>query len=403
MHLLHHQLQPLPLPCTWRIPVATIRMSGRVLSAGPVSSEGDARPARWMTLTAGAFAGAFEACLVFPVENVKTQLQLPRTPPFAGPLDCIRTTLRTHGPAGFYTGISAAATGAIVKASVRFFTFDSIKRAAFRAFPLPPPPAPGASAPTRSRAHAPLVTVLSGLAAGVVEAVVAVTPSECIKTKLIHDRAQSAPQHGSLTALVGAIAREEGIRGFYHGLGPTVVRQGANQAVRFSVYTAAAAAMMRRNASMAAGSGGKAGKSDMDGEGGAVGQLGSGQALLAGALAGFVSVYVTMPIDVVKVRISSSSEFMVLLLILSYHLIFIVLFLLPFSTDSDAKPCHRRRPCWLRHLLLHCCSPRRRPPPWRCLLPEGHCGARRRARSVAGDVAPAYACDFLLGNHVCRV
>jgi len=81
-------------------------------------------------------------------------------------------------------------------------------------------------------------TVLAGLGAGVVEAVVAVTPSETIKyahaqepgreltlrTKLIQDAASARPVYTSTMNGTITICRTEGFGGVYRGLVPTVGR-----------------------------------------------------------------------------------------------------------------------------------------------------------------------------------
>jgi solute carrier family 25 citrate transporter 1 len=79
--------------------------------------------------------------------------------------------------------------------------------------------------------------MLAGLCAGVVEAVVAVTPSETIKcvstlpsegslhsvrTKLIQDASSPSPMYTSSLNGTIAICRTEGFGGVYRGLTPTV-------------------------------------------------------------------------------------------------------------------------------------------------------------------------------------
>ena len=79
--------------------------------------------------------------------------------------------------------------------------------------------------------------MLAGLAAGMAEAVIAVTPSETIKTKLIEDARRPVRQYTSTLHGVRSIVAEEGWRGIYRGVGPVMLRQGANSAVRFTSYS----------------------------------------------------------------------------------------------------------------------------------------------------------------------
>jgi hypothetical protein len=85
--------------------------------------------------------------------------------------------------------------------------------------------------------HGPSGLVISGLAAGCTEAVLVVTPSETIKTKLIHDANKAVPQYKGLAHGIQTIISQEGVRGIYRGLSAVVARQGANSAVRMSSYS----------------------------------------------------------------------------------------------------------------------------------------------------------------------
>lgn len=82
--------------------------------------------------------------------------------------------------------------------------------------------------------------MLAGLGAGVIEATIAVTPSETIKwvqlcnhlrqsssllttrTKLIQDAATAQPMYTNLVNGTVGICRTEGLSGIYRGLWPTV-------------------------------------------------------------------------------------------------------------------------------------------------------------------------------------
>ncbi|KAH7157315.1 tricarboxylate transport protein, mitochondrial precursor [Dactylonectria estremocensis] len=76
-------------------------------------------------------------------------------------------------------------------------------------------------------------TAIAGLAAGVAESTLAVTPFKSIKTQLIDDKQTPKP----------LIRR--GIRGFYQGFVSSTTRQAANSMVRFTSYTATKERMAR--------------------------------------------------------------------------------------------------------------------------------------------------------------
>lgn len=70
--------------------------------------------------------------------------------------------------------------------------------------------------------------------AGAAEAAIAVTPSETIKTRLIDDARKAQPRFNGAAHGLSLIVREEGVVGIYRGLMPTIMKQSANSAVRFT-------------------------------------------------------------------------------------------------------------------------------------------------------------------------
>uniref|UniRef100_A0A3P9PLS0 Solute carrier family 25 member 1a n=1 Tax=Poecilia reticulata TaxID=8081 RepID=A0A3P9PLS0_POERE len=207
----------------------------------------------------GGIAGAIEICITFPTEYVKTQLQLDEraNPPryrgigrslghygmsqwarmsFCAGLvmlshsvllwvwtgDCVRLTVQDHGLRGLYRGLSSLLYGSIPKSAVRFGTFEMLSN--------PMRDHTGRLDNKRS--------LLCGLGAGIAEAVLVVCPMETLKVKLIHDQCSLRPRYRGFFHGVSEIIREQGVRGTYQGLTPTVLKQGTNQAIRFYVMNA---------------------------------------------------------------------------------------------------------------------------------------------------------------------
>ncbi|KAH7103668.1 mitochondrial tricarboxylate transporter [Auriculariales sp. MPI-PUGE-AT-0066] len=222
------------------------------------------------SLFAGATAGAIEAFVTYPTEFVKTRSQ------FSGsggikesPIQIITSTVRQKGITGLYSGCSALVVGNATKAGVRFVSYDYFKGLLGDA--------DGKVSASRS--------LVAGMAAGLTEAVVAVTPSETIKTKLIDDAKRPQPRFNGLVHGTRIIIAEEGLRGIYRGLGPVMMRQGANSAIRFTTYS-----MLKQFVQSNTRSGTT---------------LPSGITFGIGAIAGLVTVYTTMPLDVIKTRMQS--------------------------------------------------------------------------------------------------
>jgi solute carrier family 25 citrate transporter 1 len=109
--------------------------------------------------------------------------------------------------------------GNSAKAGVRFLSYDSIKDI------------------LKNKETGKLSTsgsLLAGMAAGACEATFAVTPSETVKTRLIDDARRAVPRFTGTANGVSIILKEEGLAGMYRGLAPTIVKQSANSAVRFT-------------------------------------------------------------------------------------------------------------------------------------------------------------------------
>lgn len=188
----------------------------------------------------------------------------------------------TKGITGLYSGCSALVSGNAVKAGVRFVSYDSFKSRLADS--------EGKISPGRS--------LIAGMGAGACEALLAVTPSETIKTKLIDDAKSANPRFRGLVHGTVTIVKEEGIRGIYRGLIPVVslvycysdiarltwlqmLRQSANSAVRFTTYAA-----LKQSVQGAAGA--------------RPGQPLPGMLTFGiGAMAGLVTVYTTMPLEYV--------------------------------------------------------------------------------------------------------
>ncbi|KAM4700527.1 tricarboxylate transport protein, mitochondrial-like [Discoglossus pictus] len=175
-------------------------------------------------ILAGGIAGGIEICITFPTEYVKTQLQLDERanpPRYRGIGHCVRLTVQDHGVKGLYRGLSSLLYGSIPKSAVRFGMFEFLSNYAR-----------STTGKLDSKA-----SLLCGLGAGVAEAIMIVCPMETIKVKFIHDQNSSTPKYRGFFHGVREIIREQGLRGTYQGLTPTILKQGSNQAIRFFVMT----------------------------------------------------------------------------------------------------------------------------------------------------------------------
>ncbi|EHK21075.1 uncharacterized protein TRIVIDRAFT_223342 [Trichoderma virens Gv29-8] len=229
----------------------------------PAVAEKKQRPNALRSIIAGSTAGAIEIAITYPAEFAKTRSQLNRRlaegkklpwPPFG---------------AQWYAGCTTLIIGNSAKAGIRFVAFDQFK---------------SLLADENGKLSGPR-TVLAGFGAGVTESLLAVTPTESIKTTLIDDRKSAKPRMRGFLHAVPIIARERGIRGFFQGFVPTTARQAANSATRFGAYN-----FFKQIAESYTAPGEK---------------LGTIGTFAMGGLAGLVTVYVTQPLDTVKTRMQS--------------------------------------------------------------------------------------------------
>jgi len=217
--------------------------------------------------TKGALTGLIEAIICYPTEFVKTQLQLQSksNPEFTGMLDCASKTVKKGGPMGLYAGALPLIIGSSGKQAARWtgyqFVFDKVKDENGKC-----------TIPKR---------MFAGACGGVTEAVFAVTPIETLKTRVTDDiRRGTGNYTGSVDAMM-KILKSEGPKGLYMGLVPTIAKQATNQAVRFPVQFYAKEFLTGGDKSLDAH------------------PVYNGA---AGAVAGAVSVILTMPQDTVKSR-----------------------------------------------------------------------------------------------------
>jgi solute carrier family 25 citrate transporter 1 len=227
-------------------------------------------------VTAGWLAGTFEIVFTYPLEFVKTQLQLQQrastinagrsTGGYTSSMQCFTRTVSERGVLGLYRGGSAWVVFAGPRSAVRFSVFHQL------------------SALAHSRGHTGRGTdTVCGFFAGVAEAALCQTPNQAISIKMVHDQAPNGPKRfTSLAHAVRVIYTEAGvIKGFFCGLTPAVVKGAVTNCVRFLGYGAMTRTMSARL------------PPDQH-------VLSPWQTMLAGGVAGSVSAVISQPIDTVK-------------------------------------------------------------------------------------------------------
>ncbi|KAK1980763.1 mitochondrial carrier domain-containing protein [Colletotrichum cereale] len=219
-----------------------------------------------ISLFSGGVAGGVEAAVTYPFEFAKTRAQLHSTGS-KNPFTVLLQVARQDGYRAIYTGCSTLIIGTTFKAGVRFLSFDSIRNLLMDD--------KGRLTPARG--------ILAGMIAGCVESVVAVTPTERVKTALIDDaKAGTRRYTGGANAML-TMVKENGIREVYRGIVSTTLKQSATSAVRMGSYN------VLRELSKQYGL-----------------PENSAMTFASGAVAGIITVYATQPFDTIKTRAQSA-------------------------------------------------------------------------------------------------
>jgi len=166
-----------------------------------------------LPLAAGCIAGGVEATAVWPMEFIKTQLQLQGKNsklPYDGMISGLKYTVKEGGFLSLYRGLTPTLLGSIPKAGIRFGLNATIKE--------------------KLKDKDGKLTIgknfVAGLGAGVAEALLIVAPVETVKTKCID-------LNMSFLDGMKHILKNEGVAGIYQGAFATALKQGSNQGLRF--------------------------------------------------------------------------------------------------------------------------------------------------------------------------
>ena len=146
-----------------------------------------------------------------------------------GPIGTAQRIIQREGFMALYKGLTAVYTGIVPKMAIRFVSFEQYREWLQRA--------------TGEKSSG--ITFTAGLLSGLTEAILVVTPAEVCKIRMqsqYHSMIDPAQmQHRKYTNVIQTavtIVREEGLGALYKGVVPTMLRQGCNQAVNFTAYSA---------------------------------------------------------------------------------------------------------------------------------------------------------------------
>ncbi|ATY66515.1 Mitochondrial carrier domain [Cordyceps militaris] len=171
---------------------------------------------------AGVGSGISKLAVGHPFDTVKVRLQ--SSDRFAGPLECVRQTVRLEGVRGLYKGATPPLVGWMLMDSVMLGSLSVYRRLVAQHVYHVDTWAPGTLLPA---ALPPVGHGLAGILAGATVSFIA-APVEHVKARLQIQYA--AAKAGRLYAgpldCLAKIYRHHGVRGVYHGLGATLLFRG---------------------------------------------------------------------------------------------------------------------------------------------------------------------------------
>ncbi|EEB05506.1 2-oxoadipate and 2-oxoglutarate transporter [Schizosaccharomyces japonicus yFS275] len=161
-----------------------------------------------VTFLAGATAGISEVLCLYPLDVVKTRMQLSvGQSQYKGTFDCLRQIVKNEGPAFLYRGILPPIMMEAPKRALKFASNDFYGKLWRRVFNV--------------KKNTPMLSVLTGSCAGFTETFV-VVPFELVKIRL-QDSRNMAHYSGTYDCL-RKIVSEEGLRSLYNGFEATMWR-----------------------------------------------------------------------------------------------------------------------------------------------------------------------------------
>lgn len=214
-----------------------------------------------LVLGAGLIAGTAEVIITYPLDTIKTHMQINSN---TNIFNTSRNILNTSGFLGLYYGVIPSITQVAGKASIRFTLYEQIRNK-FKN---------DNGDVTNSK------NLIAGLISGAMEAIIWTSPTERIKILQ-----QNSNKYIPTANIIRNIIKTDGIMGLYKGTVPTIYKQSLSVGSRFWLYNIIKEYFQN------------------DGK-----QINSYQTLFTGFIAGGLSTTFNHPFDVVKSRIQSNKN-----------------------------------------------------------------------------------------------
>jgi solute carrier family 25 protein 33/36 len=186
-------------------------------------------------LVAGLLAGITGNTLTNPIWMVRTRMQLlidynAGQRQYAGYRDAISTIFREEGIGGFYKGITASYWGC-TEGALQFIAYEQIKTRLLEKQNIE-----RKQAGLPSSQELPKATYFWAAAASKAVAAVATYPHEVARTRLREQARSGIFKYKGMWQTLGLMAREEGTKSLYSGMGIHLLKVVPNSAFMFLTY-----------------------------------------------------------------------------------------------------------------------------------------------------------------------
>ena len=230
------------------------------------------------TLICAGLGGSVAEILTIPFDTMKVRLQLSQKGgagvQYNGLLDCGKSMIRQEGVGSLYKGLIPGLHRQLVFCSLRVALFEKFTEMVA---------GDGVLSPKKDLTF--IQKLIIGLSSGAIGITVA-NPTDVVKIRLQGDRNSAQPRYRNTTVAYSTILKEEGIKGFWTGWGPNVVRNSVINASEMISYTEIKKYILQQNLM----------------------QDGVPLHLTSGFLAGFCAVCCGSPVDVMKTRIMNAKK-----------------------------------------------------------------------------------------------
>ena len=173
----------------------------------------------------GGVAGFANGFLASPIEHIRIRLQTQtgNSKNFNGPLDCAKKIYQTDGIKGIYRGLVPTLIRESVGLGIYFATYEALIARELKTHPKL----------TRNDISAWKLCTFGGLSGYTLW--IGIYPIDVIKSKLQTDSIKD-PKYRSSLAVIKDVFRTQGIRGFYKGFLPTILRAAPANGATFAVF-----------------------------------------------------------------------------------------------------------------------------------------------------------------------